>query len=44
MAPEPVIWNGAAYSSVQGDARAGTLVTVSYVAREGKAAPTLEHP
>ncbi len=44
MAPEPVLWNGAAYSSVQGDARAGTLVTVSYVAREGRPLPTLEHP
>lgn len=44
MAPEPVLWNGAAYSSVQGDARAGTLVTVSYLAREGRPLPTLEHP
>ncbi len=44
MAAEPVLWNGAAYSSVQGDARAGTLVTVSYLAREGRALPTLEHP
>jgi hypothetical protein len=44
MAAEPVLWNGAAYSSVQGDARAGTLVTVSYLAREGMTLPTLEHP
>ena len=44
MAPEPVLWNGAAYSSVQGDARAGTLVTVSYLAREGRPLPALEHP
>jgi hypothetical protein len=44
MAPEPVLWNGASYSSVQGDARAGTLVTVSYLAREGRPLPTLEHP
>jgi hypothetical protein len=44
MAPEPVLWNGAAYSSVQGDARAGTLVMVSYLAREGRPLPTLEHP
>ncbi|QRN93515.1 hypothetical protein JRI60_30560 [Archangium violaceum] len=44
MAPEPVLWNGASYSSVQGDARAGTLVTVSYVAREGMPLPMLEHP
>jgi hypothetical protein len=44
MAPEPVLWNGSAYSSVQGDARAGTLVTVSYLAREGRPLPTLEHP
>jgi hypothetical protein len=44
MAPEPVLWNGAAYSSVQGDARTGTLVTVSYLAREGRPLPTLEHP
>jgi hypothetical protein len=43
MAPAPVLWNGATYSSVQGDARAGTLVTVSYVAREGRPLPTLEH-
>ncbi len=44
MASEPVLWNGAAYSSVQGDARAGTLVTVSYLAREGRPLPTLERP
>ena len=44
MASEPVLWNGASYSSVQGDARAGTLVTVSYLAREGRSLPTLEHP
>lgn len=44
MASEPVLWNGAAYSSVQGDARAGTLVTVSYLAREGRTLPTLEQP
>jgi hypothetical protein len=44
MAPEPVLWNGATYSSVQGDARAGTLVTVSYVARESRPLPMLEHP
>ncbi|HZH78634.1 MAG TPA: hypothetical protein VEY88_21575 [Archangium sp.] len=43
MASEPVLWNGAAYASVQGDARAGTLVTVSYLAREGRPLPTLEH-
>jgi hypothetical protein len=43
MAPEPVLWNGATYSSVQGDARAGTLVTVSYLAREGRPLPALEH-
>ncbi|HLM47866.1 MAG TPA: hypothetical protein VK458_28640 [Myxococcaceae bacterium] len=42
MASEPVLWNGAAYASVQGDARAGTLVTVSYLAREGRPLPTLE--
>ena len=44
MASEPVLWNGASYSSVQGDARAGTLVTVSYLAREGRPLPTLEQP
>jgi hypothetical protein len=44
MAPQPVLWNGAAYSSVQGDARAGTLVTVSYLTREGRPLPALEHP
>lgn len=43
MAPEPVLWNGATYSSVQGDALSGTLVTVSYVAREGRPLPSLEH-
>lgn len=42
MATEPVLWNGATYSSVQGDALAGTLVTVSYVAREGRPLPALE--
>ncbi|WP_375765729.1 hypothetical protein NR798_28960 [Archangium gephyra] len=42
MAPEPVLWNGATYSSVQGDARAGTLVTISYVARESRPLPMLE--
>jgi hypothetical protein len=44
MASEPVLWNGAAYSSLQGDARAGTLVTVSYLAREGRPLPMMEHP
>jgi hypothetical protein len=44
MASESVLWNGASYSSVQGDARSGTLVTVSYLAREGRPLPTLEHP
>lgn len=44
MAPEPVLWNGAAYSSVQGDARAGTLVLVSYLSREGRPLPELERP
>ncbi|AKJ02379.1 hypothetical protein ATI61_108235 [Archangium gephyra] len=44
MASEPVLWNGATYSSVQGDARAGTLVTVSYVARESRPLPMLERP
>jgi hypothetical protein len=44
MAAEPVLWNGASYASVQGDARAGTLVTVSYLAREGRPLPMLEHP
>ncbi|QSQ27072.1 hypothetical protein JY651_20095 [Pyxidicoccus parkwayensis] len=42
MAPTPVLWNGATYSSVQGDAREGTLTTVSYVAREGRPLPILE--
>lgn len=44
LSPQPALWNGAMFASLSPDSREGHLISVIYLAREGRPLPAVGHP